>query len=401
MREIYHIYDSYFPSSLPEGTEMLGILGNHDERRALNTFGHRGLRAAVGLTCFMSNAIMDYEGSAEGEGWKVYLDNIYVNWNQFEYAAHRSLQPFYADWYRFHRKQKGKGYLVWANNTMVAAAAKFVGPDIWLGVFNFADANQNVSLQFDSPVLPIPLDRNFRLSDPLYSNLTGHYNYYTGRELKISRVNTVVSFTERVKLLKLEPVDEAEHYHDFMRDSFFRLCEMSNVHQIQSNFAYEELAKNCVTYEKTIAFIQEHLVPVFWKENRERLELGLKRGSFYLVRNGVLDGHVAIDYARRMSQETDQILASIGRTLIDHNRRGALVFMSAEAEPFSKSGGLANVVYELPRELVKLGEEVFVISGYYKHGDDKSVRKMQEAAKKYNLSYTGVNVTLQDHGGRL
>jgi hypothetical protein len=31
---------------MPKGTELLGILGNHDERRALNTFGHRGLRAA-------------------------------------------------------------------------------------------------------------------------------------------------------------------------------------------------------------------------------------------------------------------------------------------------------------------------------------------------------------------
>lgn len=37
----------------------------------------------------MSNIILDYEGSAEGEGWKVFLDNINVNWNQFEWAAHR------------------------------------------------------------------------------------------------------------------------------------------------------------------------------------------------------------------------------------------------------------------------------------------------------------------------
>ncbi|MBP7739068.1 MAG: glycogen/starch synthase [Spirochaetes bacterium] len=398
VREIYHIYDSYFPSALPEGTEMLGILGNHDERRALNTFGHRGLRAAVGLTCFMSSAIMDYEGSAEGEGWKVYLDNIYVNWNQFEYAAHRSLQPFYGEWYRFHREERGKGYLIWANNTMVAAAAKFVGEEIWLGVFNFADANQNASLQFDSPVLPIPRDRCYRLSDPLYSNLTGHYNYYTGRELAISHVNTVVSFTERVKLLRLEPVDPAEYYHDFLRDSFFRLCQMSNVQQIQSNFAYEEMAKNCGTYEAITAFIKEHLVPVFFKEHRDMIDLGLKRGAFYLVRSGILNGRTALEYARKMSLDTDLALAAIGRDLIEHNRRGALVFMSAEAEPFSKSGGLANVVYELPRELVKLGEEVFVISGYYRHGDDKSVRKMQDAAKKYNLTYTGVNVSFKIMG---
>jgi hypothetical protein len=57
-----------------------------------DNFGHSGLRAAVALTAFMSSIIMGHEGSAEGEGWQVYLDNIYVNWNQFEYASHRALK---------------------------------------------------------------------------------------------------------------------------------------------------------------------------------------------------------------------------------------------------------------------------------------------------------------------
>ncbi|OHD67604.1 MAG: hypothetical protein A2W19_11355 [Spirochaetes bacterium RBG_16_49_21] len=398
VREIYHVYDTYFPSSLPEGTEMLGILGNHDERRALNTFGLRGLRAAVGLTCFMSGAIMDYEGSAEGEGWKVFLDNIYVNWNQFEYAAHRSLLAFYAEWYKFHREEQGRGFLVWANNTMVAAAVKFVGTGIWIGSFNFADSNQNASIQFDNPVLPLPRESYYQLSDPMYSNLTGLFSYYTGSELTISRINTVVSFTERVKLLKLEPADLSEHYNEFIRDSFFRLCGMSNTQDIHKNFSYSEIMKSCGAYGSAVAFITEHLVPEFWKEHRSFLELGLKRAAFYLVRNRILEPSEAIGYARRMSAESDEILAALGASLIEHNRRGALVFMSAEAEPFSKSGGLANVVYELPRELVKLGEKVYVISGYYKHGDDPAVKKMEDAAKKYNLAYTGTNVRFKIMG---
>ena len=398
VREIYHIYDNYFPSSLPEGTEMLGILGNHDERRALNTFGHRGLRAAVGFTCFMSNAILDYEGSAEGEGWKVYLDNIFVNWNQFEYAAHRSLEPFYAEWYHFHRTQKGKGYLVWANNTLVTAAMKFVDPGIWIGVFNFSDANQNASIQFDNPVLPIPSDGCYRLTDPLYSNLTGQYNFFTGRELRISRINTVVSFTERVKLLKLEPVDCAENYSGFIRSSFIRLCEMANVQDIGSNFSYAEILKRCGTYEDLRSFIKELLVPHFGKESFSFMELGLKRAAYYLVKNRVIEGKTAIEYGRMLSRESDGILSGLGRALLEHNGPGELVFMSAEAEPFSKSGGLANVVYELPRELVKMGEKVYVISGYYKHGDEKSVKKMAEAAKKYGLAYTGTNVRFKIMG---
>ena len=392
VREIYHIYDNYFPSVLPEGTEMLGILGNHDERRALNTFGHRGLRAAVGLTSFMSNAIMDYEGSPEGEGWKVFLDNIYVNWNQFEYASHRSLQKFYLDWYKFHRKTRGKGYLVWANNNMVAAAVKIVDSTIWTGVFNFADSNQSASIQFDNPIIPIPDDEFYKLSDPLYSNLTGHHNYYSGRELKISKINTVVSFTERIKILKLEPVNIEKNYDDFIRDSFFRICDMADMDLIESNFSFSEFVKNSGSYGEVISHIKEKYIPQLWKDHREKLEFGLKRISFYLVKMKVLDGEKVLKFSTRMAKESDKVLSAIGKALIEYNKRGSLVFMSAEAEPFSKSGGLANVVYELPRELVKLGEKVFVMTGYYRHGDDKAMSKMRDAVKKYNVEYTGTNV---------
>mgnify|MGYP000375781157 CR=1 FL=1 len=201
-----------------------------------------------------------------------------------------------------------------------------------------------------------------------------------------------------MKLLKLEPEDIETHYDDFLRDSFFRLCEMSNTHQIHENFAYGEIARHAADYEAAVGFIRKRLVPIFWEKHRSFLELGLKRAAFYLVKSGVIAGHTAIDYARRMSRDDDAIIASLGMALIAHNRRGSLVFMSAEAEPFSKSGGLANVVYELPRELVKLGETVYVITGYYKHGDEKSVRKMREAVERYGVTYTGRNVKFKIMG---
>jgi starch synthase len=389
IREIYHVYDNYFPSVLCEGTELLGILGNHDERRALNTFGLRGLRAAIGLTCFMSSIIMDYEGSAEGEGWKVFLDNIYVNWNQFEYAANRSLSQFYSEWYKFHRTQKGKGYLLWANNYQVAAAMKIAGKTIWVGAFNFADSNQNISIQFDNPRLPIEDNAYYRLSDTVFSAATGHHNYYTGSELKASRINTVVSYTDRIKLIALEPVDIDENYDFFIRDSFFRICEMSNIEKIHQNFFFSEMKKHIDSYPRLVAYIRTHLIPYLWKENRESLELGLKRTAFYLSKYNHITAARVIEYCGKMATDEDTLLKKLGSDLLKHNERGALVFMSAEAEPFSKSGGLANVVYELPRELVKLGETVYVITGFYKHGDDKAVKKMFDTAKKYKLEYTG------------
>ncbi len=393
VREIYHFYDNYLPASLPEGTELLGILGNHDERRALNTFGHRGLRAAVGLTIMMSNIIMDYEGSAEGEGWKVFLDNIYVNWNSFEYAAHRSVERFYRDWYEFHRENTGESYLVWANNTMAAAAVRFSRTGVWLAVFNFAESNQTVSIQFDNPKLPFKDDDNIKVIDLLYSPITGHYSYFTGKELKVSKINTVVSFTERVKLFKLEMLERMEGYYDkFLMDSFFRLCSISNHANFPSNFAFTEIARHFTTDESLISFIQSVLVYLFWQEHRWFLELGLKRALFHLFNFSFKDGKEILAFIARLASHEDAVLQSLGKSLQWHNERGSLVFMSAEAEPFSKSGGLANVVYELPRELAAMGENVFVITGLYRNGDEKSVKKMFDAIGQYGVAYTGKNV---------
>lgn len=392
VREIYHIYDSYFPSVMPEGTELLGVLGNHDERRALNTFGHRGLRAAVALTIFMSNIIMDYEGSAEGEGWKVYLDNIYVNWNHFEYASNRSLEQFYREWYRFQREEKGRGVLLWANNTMVAAAAKFTEKGIWVGAFNFSDANQNVEIQFDNPALKLDDNDSYRVTDPLYSPVTRQHAYYTGAELKISRIHTVVSYTERVKLLQLIPVSKEEHYNEFLRDSFERLYRLENTDAIESNFAFIEMKKHADSYEAMRDFLRMKLIPLFQGEAMEMMEVGLKRGLFHLYTRGYLKDVDIFAMNSGLENEDDQLIRHIGERLQAHNRRGTLVFMSAEAEPFSKSGGLANVVYELPRELVAHGERVCVITGLYRNGDEKSMARMRKAMEKYNVTYTGINV---------
>ncbi len=395
VREIYHIYDNYFPSVLPQGTELLGILGNHDERRALNTFGHRGLRAAVPLTCFMSNIIMDYEGSAEGEGWKVFLDNIYVNWNQFEYAAHRSLEGFYGEWYRFHRNNRGRGHLVWANNTMVAAAVKFVGDDIWIGAFNFADSNQTADIQFDNPVLPIPAGACYRVVDPLYSDITRQYSYFTGSELKISRINTVVSFTERVKLLKLERVSLEEHYADFFMSSFFRLCTLAAVDRIESNFAFSEITRHCSSYKALRVFIKDILIPLFWEQHRSSLDLGIKRAAYHLYKRKILDARTVLEYGSKMIDDDDPAIRELGAALRALSQRGLLVFMAAEAMPFSKSGGLANVVYELPREMARLGEKVCVITGFYRNGADKAVQNMMANIEKFGITYTGKNVSFK------
>ena len=400
VREIYHIYDHYFPTTLPEGTELIGILGNHDERRALNTFGERGLRPAIGFTFFMHNIVMDYEGSAEGESWKVFLDNIYVNWNQFESAATRSLFVFYRNWYKFHNENKGKGYLLWANNNMIAAAMKFADNAAWVGAFNFADSNQNASIQFDNTNLPIRDDAYYKLSDIIYSDYTEKWSYFTGKELKVSHLRTVVSYTERIKIFKLEEISLEENYSAFLADSFARLAELSKTETISSNFAFSEIAANLKTFEDTQVFFAEHIKPLLAGDTGKMVLYALKRAIFYLFKLEILKKDTLNEYRKKTSLSPDEFGKSLILELTAHHTRGPIVFMSAEANPFSKSGGLANVVYELPSEMAKLNEEVYVITGYYRHGSDKEKQMMADSVKKYNVQYTGVNVNFLVMGER-
>ena len=393
VREIYHVYDNYFPSVLPPGTELLGILSNHDERRALNTFGQHGLRAAVALTSFLSGIIMDYEGSAEGESWKVYPDNIYVDWNQFEYASHRSLEPFYRDLYARHRKIRGQSCLIWANNPLVAAAMKGDEAEAWIGVFNFADSTQTVSLQFDHPALPIDDSAFYQILDTMYSSLTGHSAWYTGQELRSARLHTVVSYTDRVKFFRVVRIEQPDaHYNDFLRDSFGRLCALSEHAHVLQNFAFREIASRVDSFDGFTAFVSDHLVPLGRDQDRQFVGLGCKRALYHLVRAGLMSAQTVYAYLDRLRRHEQEELGELGRFLHSHMQPGPLVFIAAEVEPFSKAGGIANVVSELPQELVGLGEEAYVITPLYRSGDEQAASKRQEALQQYEITYTGTNV---------
>jgi len=164
------------------------------------------------------------------------------------------------------------------------------------------------------------------------------------------------------------------------------------VGRFSENFAFRELLSLANDYSKLETYMKKMLVPQFWDEHRYYLELGLKRCFYQLFKDGVVNGNVINGYFENMSKCADSRVAALGTYLLSHNKKGTWIFMSAEADPFSKSGGLANVVYELPRELVKAGEEVVVISAIYHGGDEKAMEKMRRNIEKYDIKYTGKNV---------
>ena len=111
-----------------------------------------------------------------------------------------------------------------------------------------------------------------------------------------------------------------------------------------------------------LRFLDEVLLPLYDAAASAGVALGLKRVLYHAHRDGALPRGARLDRLRvgvqRGRSRRDQVLEQALAQL----RSRPVVFVAAEAEPFSKSGGLANVTCELPRELAGLGERLYVIT---------------------------------------
>ena len=405
--EIYHLYDNHYRRALPPGAELLGMFGNHDERRPVNTFGRANLRPVLALTSFLHNAVLDFEGNAEGEAWKVFADNIYVDWNRFDSAADRSVERTFREAYAFHRRNPGRGTLVPTDHDQVAAAIQPAPEGLWLGVFSFCAHSATVSVGLQRAELPIDPEARYVVVDPTYSAVTRRYAYFTGRELRVSRLTTSVSYTQRVKLLRIDRLPAAgeqgaadSEYPQFLRDSFDRLPEASP-EQVAASFAYQELTRAATGAAGLTRFLDEVLLPLYPDRGagaNDAVALGVKRLLYYAHRQGKLSRGLLARFlpaaAEPAGARRHRILAQVRA----HLSSGPLVFVAAEAEPFSKSGGLANVTCELPRELARLGERLYVISPLYRAGERRSAAKMRAAVQRYGVTYSGTSVRFRMGG---
>ena len=396
--EIYHLYQQHYRRALPPGAELVGMFGNHDERRPVNTFGRDNLRPVLTITSFLVNLLLDYEGNAEGEAWKVFADNIYVDWNRFDSAADRSVEGIFREVYAFHRRNPGSGALVPTSHQQVAAAIK-PGPEgLWLAVCSFSADSATVSVDLRSAEAIDPRAR-YVVADPTYSPVTQRYGYFTGRELRVSPLTTSVSYRQRVKLLRIDLAGDAAAYGPLLRDSFDRLLAAGSREQIAASFAYAELVAAAAGGEAgLLRFLEEVLLPLYDAAASAGVALGLKRVLYHAHRDGALPRGARLDRLRvgvqRGRSRRDQVLEQALAQL----RSRPVVFVAAEAEPFSKSGGLANVTCELPRELAGLGERLYVITPLYRSGEAHAVSKMEAAIERCGVTYTGVNVHFQIGG---
>ena len=181
--------------------------------------------------------LLDYEGNAEGEAWKVFADNVYVDWNRFDSAADRSVERVFSEVYAFHRRNPGRGTLVPTDHEQVAAAIKPAPRGLWLAVCSFSADSATVSVDLRT-AQAIDEAARYVVVDPTYSPVTRGYAHYTGRELRVTPLTTSVSYRQRVKLLRIDLAGEDSSASELLRDSFDRLLAARSREQVAASFAY-------------------------------------------------------------------------------------------------------------------------------------------------------------------
>ena len=184
-----------------------------------------------------------------------------------------------------------------------------------------------------------------------------------------------------------------------LRDSFDRLLAARSREQVAASFAYRAVADAAASRDRLLRFLDETLLPLYDASADERVAVGLKRAQYHAhretaARTGAGAG-AALGHLRGGAMAAPPRAGGVVARALDLLRSRPVVFVSAEAEPFSKSGGLANVTFELPRELARLGESMYVITPLYRNGEARAVAKMGDAVTRFDVTYTGVTVHFQ------
>jgi len=196
-----------------------------------------------------------------------------------------------------------------------------------------------------------------------------------------------------MKLFRLEVLNpEEDHYNDLLLDSMKRIPSRDDHSHFPKTFAFEETGKHLDSDLNFIAFLESTLLPLFEKQPQYDAAFILKRLLYHFFKNNPESGKSILARVKALRNSENEAVINIGKNLEEHFKTGSMVFIAAEAEPFSKSGGLANVVFELPKKLAEMGERTCVIVPMYRNGAAPAMEKQRRMIETYGITYIGKNV---------
>ncbi|MCK9595447.1 MAG: glycogen/starch synthase, partial [Candidatus Omnitrophica bacterium] len=412
-------------SELPQGSQWVAALETHDYFRNMDqweSFGPQKIKAAV--WCWLATTrgpLMLYNRQELGEVHRVRIDNFtqhdYAEADRQRYYAQlefgrvhkETIQHFWNKAIGFYKAHAciscGQDYIFDTGNDRVFAIARYNDNEKIIFIVNMGW--ETVSLKIDLNALWDKLGiENSRLKFySLKEFESGTEEAFTGEELRAYNINArLEGYESAVISLK---TDGGEDIHLIaLRDALCRYSDESREVRTKYNYAFVTLAKailkgNSASFYEAFSYLAELVEGELRFSDFSCGDLTLIMHEISVANPGKIDTTIKLLKDIRQGDFSEDSKAVAGKVLRWMDI-GSAVFVSPEAAPVSKAGGMANVVGELAEVLAGSGLKVYVISPLYKYTENsgKIVEVKERTLSKFNLRYTGkpIDVYVGRHG---
>ena len=407
----------WLSNELPKGSQMVGALETHDFFRVMDRWQHYGprrLKAAIWTWLATTRGpIMIYNRQEEGVVHRVRIDNYtwhnyaeadrqrYYAQLEFENLYKETVQQFYQralnTYRRYGSLHTGNEYLINTHHDRIFAIARFNKKEKLIFVINewWETAFAGIDLA------PLQKQLEIESSSKQFYMVTdlenGREEVFTGKELlaegirlTLGSYQPAVLAVRKVRGLKDDLSDGVGSLTTnargrALRDALKRYSEQYRPRRIKVNNAFRWLEK--AVLHRSYAFFHERFSYL-----ARIVESRATRGQLNTTDLTVIMHDMAVKHPKE-ADKMKRMLESLTKRTEDELVReaaqkvrrwmdvGAAVFVSPEAVPYFKAGGMANVVGELAMVLAKSGLKVYVVLPQYQNLDKSTVQYTGKVAQ--------------------
>ena len=391
--------------SLPKGAQYVGALETHDFYRVMDRWQHYGpyrLKAAIWTWLSMTRGpILIYNRQEIGEVHRIRIDNYtkhnydeadrmrYYAQLEFEGAYNETVEQFYdralGTYVEHEAISKGRDYIIDTHHDRLFAVARYDENEGIVFVVNewWETAYAELDLGPLWAGLKVTADKEeFYIVKDMES---GREEVFTGEELmaeglrmKLGSYQAAVLSIKKVSAREEEPkkvsspvtVIQGRAIHDAM----LRYNEQYRPRRQSVNYVFRWLEEVLLSgeaglFEERFGYVA-HLV-----EGKKKKIQELHAADITVIIHDLIGKHPQL--RGRMAE----LLGGLAKTSDDHVVKavagkalrwmdvGVVVFVSPEAVPLYKAGGMANVVGELADFLAESGLKMYVVTPRYQNVD--------------------------------
>ena len=396
-RDVLNGHFRWMFDSLPKGSQFVGALETHDFYRLMDRWQHYGpyrLKAAIWTWLATTRGpIMLYNRQEIGEVHRIRIDNYtehnYEEADRLRYYAQldferfhgESVEAFYKRVLEFYSQQegvaKGENYIFDTHHDRIFAIARYVGEQNYIFVVNEWWETAYAELELGDLWSRLKVDAVKEEFYVVKDWESGHEEVYTGEELmaegirmRLRSYQAAVLTIRKVKArgtgVSSSPVKGIRERA--IEDALRRYSEQYRPRRTEVNYAFRWLEEGVLS-EGSQKFKLRFRQMARMVEGEEGAE-EMSAADLTVMMHDMVKKHEESrgkieEMLSSLGESEDEVVQTVSVKVLRWMDVGTVVFVSPEAVPLYKAGGMANVVGELANYLAESGLKMYVITPRY------------------------------------